>query len=313
MKTILDNNMNRRSLLQLSAALGSTAFFPDFIAGTQAKQVANSDGVEIMTLSDGNLRLPLSFIFPEVPKEELQKLLSEILVEGEYVEPGLNLTLMRNDNRVVLFDVGSGSNFMPSAGKLADSLDAAGISADEITDVVFTHAHPDHLWGILDDFDEVLFSEATLHVPRKEFEFWSNDATVDLMPDARKPFAVGAKSRLEVMDEQIKLFEVGAEVLPKIEAVDTSGHTPGHTSFVIHAANEPVMVLGDALTNHIISFEKPEWPSGSDQDPEQGIKTRKMLLDRLAADKIQIVGYHLPNEGVGRVEKSENSYRFITS
>jgi len=305
--------MNRRNLLQFSAALGSTAFLPDFITGAGAKQIVNSDGVEIMTLSDGNLRLPLSFVFPEVPREELQKLLADIVVEDEFVEPGLSLTLMRMDDRLVLFDAGSGANFVPSAGKLGESLDAAGIAPDDITDVVFTHGHPDHLWGILDDFDEVLFSQATLHVPRTEFEFWKDKNTVDLMTDARKSFAVGAKNRFEAMEGQVKLFNPGVEVLPKVEAVDTRGHTPGHTSFVIHGAGEPVMVVGDALTNHIISFEKPDWPSGSDQDPEQGIKTRKMLLDRLATDKMQIVGYHLPNEGVGRVEKFGGSYRFTPS
>lgn len=305
--------MNRRSLLQFSAALGSTVFLPDFIMSAKAKQVSSSNAAEIMTLSDGNLRLPLSFLFPEVPREELRKLLSEIVVEDEFVEPGLNLTFMRMGDRLVLFDVGSGANFMPSAGKLGESLDAAGIAPDEITDVVFTHGHPDHLWGILDDFDEVLFSEATLHVPRAEFEFWKDENTVDLMPDARKSFAVGAKNRFDAMEEQVQLFNPGAEVLPKVEAVDTRGHTPGHTSFVIHATDDPVMVIGDALTNHIISFEKPDWPSGSDQDPQQGIKTRQMLLDRLATDKMQIVGYHLPNEGIGRVEKSGINYRFISS
>lgn len=305
--------MDRRSLLKLSAVLGTSLVMPNFVEQVRAKQVAVAENVELLTVSDGNLRLPLSFIFPDVPREELEKVLADTIVGDGFVEPGLNLTLLREGDRRILFDAGSGPNFMPSAGKLLENLDAIGMSPEDITDVVFTHAHPDHLWGILDDFDEVLFPEAVLHVPRKEFEYWTDETTVTRTPEARKVFAVGAKNRFEMIEAQVQLFDAGSEVLPGVESFDTSGHTPGHTAFVIHATDAPIMVIGDALTNHKISFEKPDWPSGSDSDPEKGINTRKMLLDRLAAEKMQIIGYHLPNDGVGRVEKSGAAYKFIAS
>lgn len=303
--------MKRRDFLHTAAAFGLTAATSSFPFHAQAKVVSEGENSRIMTLSDGHLRLPLSFIFPDVTQDELQSLIAGELVDEEYVEPGLNLTLLQSGERVVLFDVGSGPNFMPSAGKLADSMNNAGIAPEMITDVLFTHAHPDHLWGILDDFDEVIFPEATLHVPQKEFEFWMNDNTVNLMPDSRKAFAVGAKNRLEVMKEQVSLFEAGSELVAGIESFDTSGHTPGHTSYIIHGTGEPVVVLGDALTNHLVSFQKPMWKSGSDQDPDQGIKTRLRLLDKLAIEQIKMIGYHLPNDGVGLAEKSNSAYKFI--
>lgn len=304
--------MKRRTLLQYSAALGVSACLPGVVVReANAKLVASSSDVEITTLSDGKLQLPLSFMFPDVPEDELRAALGDAVVEGDFVEPALNLTLLRSDDRLVLFDVGSGPNFVPTAGKLDESLDAAGVTPDDITDVLFTHGHPDHLWGILDDFDEVLFPEAKLHFPQAEYDFWMDDDTVNQMPEARQAFAIGAKNRLEAMQDMISLFEPGGEIVPSVEAVDTKGHTPGHTSFVVHGAGEPVMVIGDALTNYRISFEHPKWPSGSDQDPEQGIETRMQLLDRLSTDKMKLIGYHLPNEGVGTVEKSGDSYRFV--
>jgi glyoxylase-like metal-dependent hydrolase (beta-lactamase superfamily II) len=122
---------------------------------------------------------------------------------------------------------------------------------------------------------------------------------------------VGAQNRLSVLEDQINLFNYSDEVIPGIEAVNTSGHTPGHTSFSIQRGNESVMIIGDALTHPIISFEKAGWPSGSDQDREQGLKTRLALLDRLATDKTMLLGYHLPYPGLGRVERSNNTYRFV--
>ena len=72
----------------------------------------------------------------------------------------------------------------------------------------------------------------------------------------------------------MQLFDAGEWVIPGVEAVDTSGHTPGHMSFAVHTSDEYVLVLGDALTNHAISFRKPEWPkragpgsTGSDRNP----------------------------------------------
>ena len=100
--------MNRRDLLKISAAAGVSLGAFGLPSLAQAKQIASADGIEVLSVSDGNLRLPLSFIFPDVPEAELKALLDGNLVDGEFVEPGLNLTLMKNGDRTVLFDVGSG-------------------------------------------------------------------------------------------------------------------------------------------------------------------------------------------------------------
>ena len=303
--------MNRRALLKLSGGLGIAATMPLLIQSAVAGIAASGNGAEILTVSDGSLMLPPSFALPDVPKEELEKLIGELPTEEALIDRPLNLTLFRTNDRTVLFDVGSGPNFMPSAGKLGESLDALGVSPEDVTDVVFTHGHPDHLWGILDDFDEVWFPDAQLHFPRVEFDYWMDASTVDNMPEERKVFAVGAKNRLEAIADQVRLFEADDEVVPMVEAMPTYGHTPGHTSFVIHGTGDPMMVLGDALINDIFSFQRPKWPAGGDHDKDAAIQTRLKLLDRLAAEKMQIIGYHLSNNGVGQVEKSGDAFRFI--
>lgn len=301
--------LNRRQLL--AAGLPAAAFM---LAPGPAWSKMAVGSKTVSTLSDGHLTLPINFVFPDVPSEELQALLSPGGSPVEAIEPPCNLTLLEDGDRKVLFDAGSGPNFMPTAGKLGDALAEAGIDAEAITDVVFTHAHPDHLWGIIDDFDEIAFPAAQLHVPRKEWEYWHDENTVDTIGDARKTFAVGARNRLELIREQVTLFDAGAEVVPGVEAVGTHGHTPGHTSYVIHdGKGGGVMVIGDAITNASVSFAKPDWPTGSDQDQQQGIKTRMALLDRLATDGLSIVGFHLPDGGTGRVERSGTAYRFAAS
>lgn len=166
--------------------------------------------------------------------------------------------------------------------------------------------------GIIDDFDEIIFPDAQYHIAQKEFDFWMADDTLAKMSPERQSFAVGAKNRLAELADQFSFFTFGDEILANVEAVDTSGHTVGHAGFVVHGET-PTMIVGDALTHPIISFEKPHWPTGSDHDMDKGIATRKALLDRLTHDQMQIIGYHLTNNGVGRVEKTDEAYRFVTS
>ncbi|MFN4129970.1 MAG: MBL fold metallo-hydrolase, partial [Paracoccaceae bacterium] len=100
-------------------------------------------------------------------------------------------------------------------------------------------------------------------------------------------------------------------ILPGIAARLTPGHTPGHMAFELRAGSESVMVVGDALGNHHVAFERPDWASGSDQDKDLAAKTRLALLDHITADQMRLIGFHLPGGGVGHAEKSGDGYRFI--
>lgn len=303
-----------RKLTAISgAALGSKALFTPALAVSEATVQTLGSG-ELWSLTDGRLSLPLSLVVPDtIDSSERQAFLQQHQMVADSLTPDCNVTLWRQDNRVVLFDAGAGVQFSGGGGQLTDSLAAAGIAPEEVTDVIFTHAHPDHLWGVLDDFDDLAFPEAHYHVPEAEWNYWMDTHTLDRTPDERKSFAVGAKNRLSRLSERVSLFTGGDEVLPTIEAVDTHGHTPGHTSFVLHSGSDSIMVIGDALTNAALSFERPRWPSGTDQDPVKAVDTRLALLSRLAGEKTMLAGFHLPAPGIGFVERNNHGYRFIAS
>jgi len=264
---------------------------------------------EVTVVSDGGLVLPMSFYLPEVPAPEIAALLEPRGLPLDVVRPDCNLTLLRSGDRTVLFDAGAGPLFQDTAGKLPASLAAAGIDPAEVTDLCFTHAHPDHLWGVLDDFDEPVFPNARFWMGRSEWDFWRAPGTLAAMPEARQSFVVGARNRMDAIEDKVELFDAGAEVLPGIEAVGTFGHTPGHVSFMIHRG-DGLLVVGDAIANDVISFERPDWHAGSDHDPELGAATRRQLLDRLVGDRTRIVGFHLPYPGLGIVERNGAHYRF---
>ena len=85
-------------------------------------------------------------------------------------------------------------------------------------------------------------------------------------------------------------------------------------SFDVGKSSQKVTIIGDALNNHQVAFRKPEWISeGLDQDPKLAADTRKKLLDKIVSEKPKVVGFHLPNGGIGHVEKLGEGYKFINS
>jgi glyoxylase-like metal-dependent hydrolase (beta-lactamase superfamily II) len=299
--------MTRRSYLALSAA---AALMPR--SGFAAQRVSLGEA-ELVTLSDGNLMLPAEFIFGPAPQEALAELAPELGIDlTAPLTPPCNVTLLRQADRTILFDCGAGPAFQASAGRLMDALDAEGLTPDDITDVIFTHGHPDHLWGVLDDFDEPLFVNAAYKMGQIERDYWMDPDTIDTIGEARASFAAGASRRIEAIDGMLETFEDGQDVAPGVTAMATMGHTPGHMSFAVSSGDTTVMVIGDAVSNDHVAMARPDWPSGSDQDTEMGAATRTRLLDQLATDRMLAVGFHMGGGGLGRIERSGDGYSFAT-
>ncbi|PXW72871.1 glyoxylase-like metal-dependent hydrolase (beta-lactamase superfamily II) [Loktanella sp. PT4BL] len=300
--------LTRRKVIQggASATLSAALTQPVW-----AQTTLQADDRTLNTLSDGNLVLPKSFAFGGTPPEGADELLARYGITGDSMTPDCNVTLLRSGDRTILFDVGAGQEFMPSAGKLLDAFDTLGVDIFDVTDVVFTHAHPDHLWGVRDDFGDLMFPDATYHMGRAEWDYWTDPDTVSTIDEGRVTFAVGAQSRLELLAEQINLFEDDQEILPGVLSRMTPGHTPGHMAFEVQMGSESIMILGDSIVNHHIAFEKPAWLSGSDQDPELGVQTRLGLLDQLSTSQMRLIGFHLPGGGLGRAERRGDGFVFV--
>lgn len=266
----------------------------------------------VTIVSDGHLEIPSAGVAANVDEAEVKAFLRAHFLSEDTNYAHTNHVLIETGDRMVLVDVGSGERFMPTAGKLVANLDAAGIAPEDVTDVALTHAHPDHVWGLLDEFEDgPRFPEAAHTIGAAEFDWWMADGRVDMLPDDLKPFAVGARKSFEPMADQIAMATDGQEIAPGIRMIATPGHTPGHMSLLVESAGETLLVTGDAINHGYAAFAHPDWEPGFDYEKAEAVATRKQLLDMCATDRLTLAGYHLPFPGVGHVARDGGAYRFV--
>ncbi|MGD9784823.1 MAG: MBL fold metallo-hydrolase [Hyphomicrobiaceae bacterium] len=317
---LLAKGLDRRQIVAGAGALTGAAVLGPLAGGiasyparaAAAPHTFTFGDFQITVVSDGNLMLPARLAAPEVPEAERNAALAAAGQTGDMAQPPTNVTLIKTGSDLILVDAGSGPNFMPTAGKLMANLEAAGIAADAITKVVFTHGHPDHLWGVLDDFEDApRFPNATHYFPDQEMDYWLSENAEKGLPADRASFVTAARRNLKGIEGKTERVKAGGEILPGLMLLATPGHTQGHVSLELKGGSETLVVLGDALTHPVISFAHPDWKPAADHVPDQAVATRKMLLDKLSSEKARVIGYHLPFPGLGRVEAKDGAFRYV--
>jgi len=309
----------RRDLLRLAAAAPAFAMPAAARAavltppgGGNATQFRFTLGeAQVTIVSDGYFSIPMSGQAINASEEDRLAFLAEHYQDPEAGYSHTNHLYVELGEAKVLVDVGSGTRWIDTAGRLMENLEAAGIDPAGITHVVITHAHPDHIWGIRDDFDEPIFPDAEYVIGTHEYDWWMQDGLVDRVGPAEQQFVVGAVNALQAEGLEWTLAQDGHEVAPGLRLVATPGHTPGHMSLVVESRGQQLMALGDAMSNPWMNFAKPDWYNSFDHDGERTAATRRKILDMAAADRIAVLGYHFPFPGVGHVKPNGEVFEFI--
>ncbi|MDV7142892.1 MBL fold metallo-hydrolase [Tropicimonas sp. TH_r6] len=307
-------HLHRRRFLALSAGAAAMPFMPrsGWAFGSETHSTMVGD-VELTVISDGHLTIPSGVLAPNAPKEEFEAFMTGIMGSvPETVQPETNHALLRVGGETILIDNGSGKKFQPTAGKLLENLKINGIDPASIEKVIFTHAHPDHVWGTLLDDGSLALPNATYYVGETEFGFWINPETEGMMPDDLKAFAQGARRDLMAVQDRVQLVKEGDSIAAGVSVLDTPGHTPGHISVLVDGG-DGLVITGDAVASEFLSVQHPDWAFGFDSIPDMAVASRKALLDRVATDGHRVLGYHFAYPGIGNIEKSSEGYRFTSS
>ena len=263
-------------------------------------------------VSDGYFTAPVSTIGINAPAEEVQAYMQAHYINDTQVVNHTNHIIIEIGEAKVLVDVGSGKRiYEDTTGRLLENMESAGFAQEDITHVVLTHAHPDHVWGTRDDFDDIVCPDAEYIIGAFEYDWWMKEGRVDEVDEGMQQLVVGAVNSLTPIQPQLTMAQDGHQVAPGVTMIASPGHTLGHMSLHIESAGEQMLVLGDSSRRSYLNFEHPEWVGSVDMDAEATVSTRKRLLDMAATDGMAVLGYHFPFPGVGNVMREGGAYRFL--
>ncbi len=297
--------------LALSAQPSAAAELGPVAAGNPAHARFALGQMQLTVVSDGYFTRPVSTVAVNADPAARDAFLARHFLSTEEGYSHTNHVVIDTGDARVLVDTGSGDRFLPTTGRLMTNLATAGIDPASITHVVITHAHPDHIWGIRDGFDEAILPDIPYFIGADERDFWMQEGLIDRVPAELQQFVLGAQNSLSVEGADWTLLAPDQEVVPGVRVLASPGHTPGHMSVALESDGQQMIVLGDAMTDPYLNLAHPDWVNEVDMDPDQTVATRRRLLDMAATDRVAVLGYHFPFPGVGHILREGDSYRFI--
>lgn len=320
-------DLTRRHALTSAAALAATPLLPVFpvkaAAPVAGKQNASFyrykvGDAEVTVVSDGAATFPLAENFvTNAKKEEVNASLENAFRPRDSVTVYFGPLVINTGGKLIVIDTGNGpATFASSkgaAGQFASNLAAAGIDSKAIDMVVISHFHGDHVNGLLTADGQPAFANAEVLVPAVEWKYWMDDGEMSRAPagrmeglfkNNRRVFEAGLKKK-------VTPYEWGKDIAPGLLAVETIGHTPGHTSYVLSSGADKVFVQSDVTNIPDLFVRNPGWQASFDQDGPQAEKTRRKVYDMLAADRMRVQGFHYPFPGLANIEKDGTGYRWV--
>ncbi|TFW17245.1 MBL fold metallo-hydrolase [Duganella callida] len=270
--------------------------------------------LDVLVVSDGVLPLPTSTMATNADPADLADWLKHQFMPSDAYDWPLNVMVVRSGDKTILIDAGLGSQFsgFPRAGMFPKRLQDAGVPLEEVTDVIVTHMHMDHVGGLLvEGIKQRLRPDVRIHVSEDEVNFWVQpDFTQTVMPNpVPDVLRSTAKEFYAAYREQLHIFKDKYEVAPGVVTRQTGGHTPGHCVVDLTSNGERLMFAGDAMFP--VGFEHPDWHNGFEHDPVKAAQVRKGLFRELSESGGLLVASHLPFPSVGRVGTVGGNFRYV--
>ncbi len=299
--------ISRRKMLLTGAALPLAAPMLSLATRSVAAQEASTPTgvplfrsfavgeIEVVALKAGGFPndAPHSLFGTNVDQATFDAVSSENFIPANRVYLDVTPTLVRTGEETILFDAG-----LDAPGLLA-ALGAAGVNAGDVTHVVLTHLHPDHVGGLTDETGSATFPNAAFVVGQVEYDHWAKTGD-ELFEQKVRPFA-----------DRMTFLKGEDAVAPGITAVEAFGHTPGHLAFRLESGGTQMIAIADTANHYVWSLGHPDWEVMFDADKAAAAATRRRLLDMIAADRLAVVGYHMPYPGIGFVETRGDGFHWV--
>jgi len=313
---------DRRSVLKLGLAGGAALASPQIMVRAAHAQAAMPDvdnpgfsrfrlgGFEVTAINDGLRPGDGVHTIFGIDREEAEvtALLEENFLPRDRFVNSFTPTLVNTGSELILFDTGLGAGAREGGlGRLRERLEASGYGADDVSVVVVTHFHGDHIGGLMEN-GAPAFPNARYVTGQAEYDFWTAQERLS-GPTGNAARAVQAN--VTPLADQTTFIGDGDEVAPGITAMLAAGHTPGHMIFHLESEGRRLLLTADTANHYVASLQRPDWHVSFDMDKEAGAATRRRVFDMVAAERIPFLGYHMPFPAAGFAERLDGGYRFV--
>lgn len=240
--------------------------------------------------------------------EDVARLLTDNFLPPNAFVNGFSPVLVNTGAEVILFDTGFGEAGREwGGGRLLEGMALAGYRPEDVTVVVLTHLHGDHIGGMTEK-GEATFPNARYVTGQVEYDFWVSPERAGTPAEGNQK---GVLAKVRPFAEKFTFLQDGGEVVSGISAMAAFGHTPGHLIYRLESDGKQLILTADTANHYVLSLQRPDWEVRFDMDKAAAAATRKKVFDMIATDRLAFLGYHIPFPSAGYVEKLETGYRFV--
>ncbi len=261
-----------------------------------ANNVFNVGSVEVRVLDDGVFVTDAGNLFG--PKAKRAK-----------IRGAMHPVLVRSGDTLVLLDAGFGPELpevlvgryeLKREENLADSLQQAGYSSEDVTHVVLSHLDPDHVGWALNPRS---FANATVYVQEASLE-----------EARRKPEGDGRREAVPPVERGIEegwceLLDGSGEIVEGLRVEVRSGHAEGHQISWIESGEDAALFTADLAPAKI--WLNPDLISGVDTDPEAARKNRIEVLTEAEERDAPVILYHEPRDFLVRIQRKGDGFEGV--
>lgn len=272
------------------------------VAAIYRRQIGNT---EVTAISDGYFKLP-DVVWTAANASELRGTFdAAFLPPAGFVRNSINTFLVNDGQRLALIDTGCGE-LIPTGGKLVENLARVGVEPEDISLILITHMHPDHIGGLFEQGSAV-FPNAIVRIAESDMAYWQSAAEQQNAHEITYTWFDAARAALTAYSDRLELLGGETDLGGGISSVPLPGHTPGHTGYLIDGGTEQLLVWGDTAIPPM-HFPRPDVGMIWDVDAAQCRQTRLTTFDRAAADKLLVTGTHLQFPSFGYVVRHGKEY-----
>ncbi len=312
--------MQRRKFLTTSGALISALplmrlkpFNKDFFMGDEVVKI-NIGKINCTIFRDLMFKYLAKDFFINANEDELKQAEIKYNINPDNIPSPFIAVLLQYDDKKILIDTGVGFLDEPLIfrgesyvfkGRLQQLLQQENIKKEDITDVIVTHFHPDHIGGICKADGNLIFPNAQFHIHEDEWNYWHTSQS-DNQPALFKYFI--EKNITPLKNQKLNLFKGEfADPLTGITAIKAEGHTPGQVALNIHSDNEHLLYISDAFL-HPLHIEHTDWQTNYDLDYDKAKQSRIKLLELAYKNNMLVNAFHFNFPGLGRIDKTGNNW-----